>query len=334
MSILFIIGIVTVILAILDIIWTILWVEGGAGFITKTICKVTWWGVSRLAHGNRKALRLIGPALLTLTLFNWIFLLWVGWTLVFLSHSGAIVDTVNQTPIIWQNVVYYTGYTLFTLGLGDYAPGSPLWQILTALASGTGMLFFTLGASYIISVVGAVLDKRSFSSSINEIGGRSETIVIDAWNGTNTSRLDLLLLNLSDHLSVLSMKQTAYPLLNYFHTTHKEKAIAIALPIIDDALSLIVYGMGEETHPNPVLVKKFRKGIGNHLDTLQETYVTPAETPLSLPNIQALKEAGLPVAASDVFERRMTAPTVVKRRRQLLGLLHEDNWQENDLHVE
>lgn len=329
MPILFFLGIVIVVLAIIDIIWTILWVEGGAGFITKALSSSLWRVMSTFAHGNRKALRLAGPTMLTLTLLNWIFLLGLGWALVFSGSTNAITDTVNQTPIVWQNIVYYTGYTIFTLGLGDYSPASPFWQIMTAIASGTGMLFFTLGASYIISVVGAVLNKRSFSSSVIEIGTSSEEIVKDAWNGNDFSNMNLLLMDMSDQLSVLSMKQKAYPLLNYFHTTNKKEAIAIALPIIDDALSIIVYGMEAGTQPNPILIKKFRNCISNHLETLEATYIKSADEPLALPKLDQLKKDGLPVVKTDVFESQMAGLT--ERRKKLFGLLKEDNWQEKDL---
>ena len=147
------IGLLIVLSTIIDIVWTTLWVEGGAGFITDKLCKVTWFVMTKITGKNRKVLRLAGPLLLISTLLMWVVLLWFGWFLVFSASPQAIMNSANPQAISWQNVIYYSGYTLFTLGLGDYSPGGPYWQLLTAIASGTGMLFFTFGASYIISMV-------------------------------------------------------------------------------------------------------------------------------------------------------------------------------------
>lgn len=267
MKILFVLGLLVVLLTIIDIIWTTLWVDGGAGFITNKICTLLWILMTRMNRGNDGILKFSGPIILITTLVNWIILLWIGWTLIFSGSFESITNTVNNNPIEWKNFIYYSGYSIFTLGSGDYAPTSPLWQILTTIASGTGMLFFTLGASYIISVIGAVGDKRSFASSVLGIGSSPEEIVIESWNGNDVSSIDLLLMNLSDNLSKLSVKHKAYPLLHYYHTNKKQQASAIAIPIIDDALSIMEFAIEKGAKPNLILLKKFRSCIDDYLDT-------------------------------------------------------------------
>ncbi|GEK91068.1 potassium channel family protein [Alkalibacterium kapii] len=324
-----VIGLAIVILTIVDIVWTTLWVEGGAGFITDNLSKGTWFVMTKISGNNRKILRLTGPLLLIGTLFMWVVLLWFGWFLVFSASPQAIMNTSNPQAISWHNVMYYSGYTLFTLGLGDYSPGGPYWQLLTALASGTGMLFFTFGASYIISIVGAVVDKRSFSSSISEIGKSSEEIIKAAWNGKDFSDIDLLLMNLSDNLSKVAVKHKAYPLLHYYHTSDKEKTMSLTVPTIDDALSILAYGIEDRAKPNGILLKKFRNGVKDYLDVLEETYMTKANDPLKLPDLTKLRKAGYPVVADDVFEKNMKGHE--ERRQQLLGFVLKDNWKEEDI---
>jgi hypothetical protein len=329
MNILFVLGLLIVLVTIIDIVWTTLWVDGGAGVITNKTCTLLWILMVKMNRGNDGILKFSGPIILIAILVNWIILLWIGWTLIFSGSFESITNTVNNNPIEWKNFIYYSGYSIFTLGSGDYAPTSPLWQILTTIASGTGTLFFTLGASYIISIVGAVADKRSFASSILGIGSSPEEIVIESRNGKNVSSIDLLLMNLSDNLSALSVKHKAYPLLHYYHTNKKQQASAIALPIIDDALSIMEFGLEKEAKPNPILLKKFRNCIDDYLNTLQKTYINASEKPLMLPDLSMLRRANIPVVEDKIFELNMIE--IEDRRKKLLGLLTKDNWDEDDL---
>ena len=323
------IGLFIVLSTIIDIVWTTLWVEGGAGFITDKLCKVTWFVMTKITGKNRKVLRLAGPLLLISTLLMWVVLLWFGWFLVFSASPQAIMNSANPQAISWQNVIYYSGYTLFTLGLGDYSPGGPYWQLLTAIASGTGMLFFTFGASYIISIVGAVIDKRSFSSSISEIGKSSEEIVGAAWNGKDFSNIDLLLMNLSDNLSKVAIKHKAYPLLHYYHTSDKKKTMSLTIPTLDDALSILAYGTEEKAKPNPILLKKFRNCVKDYLDVLEETYMTKADKALALPDLTGLRKKGYPLVSDADFSKKMQHQK--ERRQQLLGFVLKDNWTAEDI---
>ena len=302
MNVLFVIGIIVVILTILDMFWTTLWVDGGAGFITNKISNVIWIIMSKMTRGSKNILNLAGPLILTLTLLNWIILLWLGWTLTFSSNFNSIVNTANNNPIIWQDFTYYAGSAIYTLGNGDYAPASPLWQVLTNLASASGMLFITLGASYITSIVGAVMDKRSFASSVFAIGNNPQEILLQAWNGKDFSNMDLLLINLSDNLSPLSIKHKAYPLLHFYHASNKNEALGLAIPIIDNALLIIEYGIEKEAKPNPILLRNFRNCVESYLNSLEKTHINPSDKPLDLPDLNILRKEKLPVLEDNIFK--------------------------------
>lgn len=161
-------GISLVALAIIDFIWTTLWVDGGAGPLTNRLSSAYWTLHKTISNGRPKLLSLGGPFVLILTLSMWIFLLWTGWTLIFASTSD-IVDTKDGGPMSWIENAYYAGYLIFTLGNGEFAPDDGIWQIIAILATGTGMLFITFGVTYLLQVLSAVTDKRSLASSISGI---------------------------------------------------------------------------------------------------------------------------------------------------------------------
>lgn len=325
MKFLFLFGTLTVLAIILDIIWTTLWIDGGAGFITHRLSNMVWKMISKIPFGKE----LSGPITLMSVLLTWIALLWLGWTLVFASHPYSISSTLNDQPILWENFIYYAGYTIFTLGSGDYAPTSPFWQILTNLASGTGTLFLALGTSYILTIVGAVVDKRTFARGFFSMGASSDEILIDSWNGENFSEIDSSLASLAGELSGLAVRHKAYPLLHYYHTKERTEASALAIPIFDNLLSVLEYGIEEKAKPNPIVLKKARNAVEDYLATLEDAYITIPEEPLILPDLERLAKEKLPVIENEAFEMKMAV--VKNRRRKLHGLLAEDMWKEEDL---
>lgn len=127
--VIFLFGIIIVVSTIVDILWTTLWVDRGAGPITNALSNIIWSLFSKVKKVNKNSLKLSGPVILAATLFEWVVLLWAGWAIVFYSHltTESILNTVNKAPVVWQNYIYYSGYTLFTLGSGDYAPATPFW---------------------------------------------------------------------------------------------------------------------------------------------------------------------------------------------------------------
>lgn len=118
-----------------------------------------------------------GPLIFSLSLLVRIGLLWSGWTLIFASDERALVDTLNRGPITWFDRPYFTGYAMFTLGNGDFVPRDGVSQLATILATGNEMLFITLSVTYLLSVLDAVTQERSFATGISGLGVQSTEIV-------------------------------------------------------------------------------------------------------------------------------------------------------------
>ncbi len=142
--------------AVVVLLWTTLWIEGGAGPLTSRLLSGTWRTLRRFGNRNPLLLSLSGPLLFVLSLSAWIVLLWGGWALVFAGAETVLIDTLNRGTVSWSDRIYFAGYTLFTLGIGDFAPRTGIWQIVTVLATGSGLLFVTLSVTYTLSVLEAV----------------------------------------------------------------------------------------------------------------------------------------------------------------------------------
>lgn len=197
-------GVLFLAVVIVDLLWTTLWIEGGAGPLTARLMAWTWKVMRRIGSRNSRLLTLSGPVILVLSFGVWIVLLWTGWTLLFASAENSLMDTVNARHISWSELVYYTGYTIFTLGNGDLIPRSGLWQIVTTLASASGMLFITLSVTYILSVLGAVTQKRAFANNVSGLGTQSTEILRASWDGEAFQGLEIPLNTITSQLNTLT----------------------------------------------------------------------------------------------------------------------------------
>ena len=310
---------------IIDLLWTTLWVDGGSGPISGRLSTVLWAGLRRLGGRRSRTLSLAGPIILTATLFVWVALIWGGWALLFAGDAGSLVNARADEPVTWAGRIYFVAFSMFTMGNGDLYPAGGFWQIVTSLTTASGMLFVTMGVSYILSILGAVATKRSFASSVTGLGGRGEEVIAAGWDGKTLHALDLPLSALGSRLSLLVEQHKAYPVLHYYHSQESEDASAVAVAILDETLTLIHAGVPDDAQPDPILIKSARSSVESYLETLNSAFITPAAEAPPRPDLSRLRAAGIPTIPEDAFTARLAA--LDARRRKLLGMIRADAWE-------
>ncbi|SIR81348.1 Ion channel [Natronorubrum thiooxidans] len=319
------VGTVVLVAVVVDILWTTLWVDGGSGPLSARLTTWTWRGLRAMSGDRSKALSIAGPLILALTLAMWIALLWLGWTFLFAGSEIALISTQTGRPADWAGRFYYVAYTMFTSGNGDYTPTTSTWEIASSFTTATGMAFVTLGVSYVLTVLGAVSEKRSFASGVTGLGERSEAFVRAGWNGDEEFRgLDLPLESLSTQLSLLADQHKAYPILHYYHSEQASRASAMAVPIFDEALTIFRHGVADDVQPNPTLVENARSSVDSYLDTLETAFIDPADEVPPRPALDRLQDDNIPTARDDVFDDAVA--DLSARRRKLLGIARADAW--------
>ena len=133
-------GALLILFDLIDVIQSTLSVRGG-GFLSSRLGGALWGVFARL-HRRRPAhhvLAYAGPTLLVVTLSFWTALIWLGWTLVFLSDPDSVVSASSEKPGDIAAQFYFVGYSLITLGIGDYRPQGAFWQLATILATFAGL---------------------------------------------------------------------------------------------------------------------------------------------------------------------------------------------------
>ena len=185
--------------------------------MTSVVCRSLWAVVLRLPRpllGSARALA--GSTLLLVVIFMWVALLWTGWLMIFSSDAGAVVHGQTGQPADFGSRIYFTGFTLFTLGVGDYVPQGVIWKFCTAAASFSGLFLITLAITYLLSVLGAVTQKRQLAAMLHDLGDSPLEIVRQSWDGESfrdlVQRLDT---NIWPLLHLHTQRHHTYPIIHY-----------------------------------------------------------------------------------------------------------------------
>jgi hypothetical protein len=323
-ALLFLVGALLLVAAILDALWTVLWVDGGAGPIAGRFTSWLWRGLSASSDPRGRLLSLSGPIILSLTVLLWVLMMVAGWTLIFGSDPTSISAPEDGATPGWAGRVFYVAYSMFTMGNGDYVPRVGAWQVTTAVTTGTGMVLLTLIISYVLPVLSGVVQKRAFARSVHGLGETPERILESAWDGQDYRGLDLPLNALSAQLTVLSEQHKAYPLLHYYHAATAATATPAAVAVLDDALTLLCHGVPAGRRPSPAVLRSVRQSVGGYLETLASARIDPADEDPPPPDLDRLRTAGLPTLPDGAFRGGLA--DLRDRRRLLLGMVRQDGW--------
>lgn len=318
-------GAVLIVAATVDSLWTTLWTDGGAGPLAGRVSGLLWALLLGLpGREPHPARRFAGPVLLLAAIGVWVAVLVGGWWLVFLSADGAVVAATTRAPADVLDRLYYVGFGLFTLGVGDYVPSGHGWQLATVMMTGQGLFLVTLSITYLVEVLSAVVDKRAFANAVAAMGSSPEEIVVTAWGGDGFPALAQQLVQLTTALGRLSEQHLAYPVLHHYHTPDPQKAGTLAVAVLDEALTLLAAGVAPAARPAPVALVPARRTVATFLGTVPLALPDESSEPPPPADLDVLRRAGLPTVDDDAFAADL-AP-LAERRRRLRALVVDDAW--------
>jgi hypothetical protein len=316
-------GTVLVLVAIADAVQTTLSAGSGGGPLTARLGRVSWRGLLRLGGGQSSRLLGYGGMLvLLLTVAVWVLLLWAGWALIFLASPGAIVDATTGAAASVPATIYYAGFVVFTLGVGDFVSTSGAWQVLTAVASFIGLFLITLSITYLVSVVSAGVTSRQFAESVSILGRNGPEIVLAHWTGGQiSSQFASQVQTLSTQLLKITQQHLAYPILHYFHSTDPASSAPRAVASLDDALVLLDCAVHPDVAPGSDVLGPGLRALERYAQRVHATGGRHAGT-APLPALQPLRDAGVPVRPQSEYEAAVTQHR--SRREQLSKVVASD----------
>lgn len=308
----------------MDLLWTTLWVDGGAGPITRAVGQSLWSAFRSLRSARHTLLSAAGPTILVSTVFTWIALLWAGWTMIFSADADAVISSTSEVPADLASRIYFIGYSIFTLGNGDFKPSGTGWQVLTGVAAGTGLLLVTLAITYLLSVVSAVVSARSFAVQVMGLSPSAEEVVISSWDGKLLCGLHWPLQSANSALSSLSQQYLAYPVLRYFHSSKPSSSDVVAFRRLEEIALIAGSGVPKSCGPDPILLNSIQSALNSLLTSLPSRFQRAPDAEPESPDLQTVHQAGIPAVATKAFDRAREHRR--DYRRAFAALANEHGW--------
>jgi len=304
-----------------------------ARFITQHLLKWIWKLFFWLAKGkgSSKILNFAGLVTLAAFLLVWIAIFWVGNALIFISQPHSIVVSSTGLPASPLEKVYFVGYVLSTMGLGDFKPSGAGWMIYTSVISFSGFIIISTVVSYLISVFSAEIEKRKVSGFIHSIGTTPESMLLMGWDGKDFTRLSKHFADLTKFVLELTQRHTAYPILHNFHSNVVSKSFSINLAVLDEALTILLVYKPEDILPAAQDVYPLRYAITEYLVTLKDAFIQPSKHTPECLRITQLQQHHIPLKDNSEAIQQSLAQ-LQYRRKVLLGLIENDGWHWDVIH--
>lgn len=307
-----------------DLLWTTLSLRG-AGPVSSILMRLVWESFRLCSRGPlRKAMAAAGVATLVVTLVSWVVLAWLGWLLIFSSDPGSIVASSTKAPADAAERVYFVGFVLSTLGVGDYVPDRPVWQVVTPVAAVHGLMVMTIAITYLVGALSAGVTVRQLAAHVDAIGSSPQSMLLTGWNGRDFGSLASHLTSITPTLLQASQMYLAYPVLHYFYSEKADAAPSVAIARLEEALSLLEHGLEPRHEPDRSLLRPPRRAIDAFLDKVGHRYANN-EPPPAAPSLQPLRDGGLATVDQARFDRVLE--TRAAPRRILHAMVRDNGWE-------
>lgn len=329
-------GVILVTIIVTDLAYTT-FSSNGAGYFTNLITKATWNISLKIAgnDGSKKFLEQVGIVTIGLIIVFWFLLIWLGSTLIFCAYDASIVHAETGKAADTAEKFYYSGYTLSTLGVGDYVANKDIWRILTVVLSLSGFMLITTAISYMLPVLSADVEKKNISSYINTMGSSPQNILINHWKGDRFQALEEHFLRLTGRIIKHNQQLLAYPVLYCFHSSEVHKSSSVNIGKIDEVLTILLVSIPEEYQPQERIISSLREAITYYLITQKNHFVNIVEDNLQeaiLPDLDDLKANGIPVIKDEGLIKEKYSK-LLKRRGYLGYILRNGGYEFKDIYT-
>jgi len=241
------VGIAIILIILLDIFLTVLYPRSGKNTPSLLLSKGIWELFRRLGRlpvsNSPNLLSYCGPTLLIVVIVFWVCSLAVGFALLLWPALGqGIQASQGDTPTDFATALYYSGFTLTTLGVGDLVPKSGIWRVVTVLEAGIGFSIITATITYLLSVYSALNRRNTFALSLYHRSGHHADAVELLLGLRGYGQFELATQEITDitrDLLFLLESHHAYPVLHYFRFREARYSMAQMALISLDLATLI-----------------------------------------------------------------------------------------------
>lgn len=312
-----------------DILKTTLSMQG-SGWLTSKFSHFFWNVMLVLAgkDGKSKFLAKAGFYLLIKIILIWVGLLVLSLFLLLLADGDSVVNSA-KIPGSALEKLYYSGFIISTLGIGDFTPSNNLWRVITDIYSFTGLILITMSVTYFIPVLSAVIKQRKLGINLSSLGDSVEKIILNAWKGSDYTFFKLQLLNFSDALLEHNQNHRAYPVIHYFHNSDKEHSIVLQVARLNEVIFVMENFLKPEYSIPEQELSSIRTALYNYIKVIAD--VSNIKVNKESPKLLSLKLLAEKEMLKDNWENIDLKKEIQQNRATFLTLIERDGWKWNDI---
>lgn len=307
-----------------DVAWTTLTLDGG-GPVARRLTSVMG-KLQRSPHMLHSPLRTkFGASVIIANVFCWVALLWLGWWLVYMSDPNSVVASKNEVPANAVDRIYFVGFLLTTLGTGDFVANGSGWRVLAAVAAATGLVMITLSLTYFIPVLSAAIQQRKTSVFLAALGSSPQEILLQGWDGQGFPSLLSRFDDMSQDLMEVSRQHAAYPVLNHFLAHEHRASLALNAARLAEAHLLLRLAVQPSVRPSAERLRPLGVALCDYFNALDEPHSVEDQNTPPVPDLEPLREAGIPTVPPDEFARAIAS--LACERRLARDCVRRDGWE-------
>ena len=212
--------------------------------LTRLVYRSLWepWKTVARAIGKPKQretfLSFFGPLSLLILFAVWAAAIVCGFALLYYS-----VSTRDVTHPSFSTCLYFSGTTMFTLGLGDVVPHVGIERALVVIECGLGLGFLALILSY-LPVIYQAFSRREVNIVLLDARAGSPPTAAELLRrhagAAHGPELERLLRDWERAAAEILESHVSYPAVSYFRSQHTNESWLAALAAILDACSLLM----------------------------------------------------------------------------------------------
>ena len=295
--------------------------------MTNVVSRMVWAAFFAAAgrRGRAKRLEYAGQCVLLAILLTWVLCLWMSLFLMLASAAGSVVDDSSGAAADLWETFYYAGFTLSTLGVGDYSAAGNGWRVLTSAAAFCGLIFITAAITYFVPVLSAVSLQNQLSLLISSMGRTPQEILINSWNGEDFSSFYDNASDIRQMLVEHTLNHHSYPVIRCFHNSDASKNVIPAIATLGEVLWLLD-SVATDIPQDGLKRRMLESALDDHLEMQHSSRLAQGITdsqrgPVDLAPLVA---AGIALADDQAASNR--------RRAALGRLLDADGWRWEDVY--
>jgi|GEM_PF-1885231 len=301
----------------------------GAGPLTRLWTRGVWrvlLGVHRWKpiHG---VLSFAGALMLPAGILLWYLLLAGSCFILFWLNPGSVVNGSTGAVVGEASRIFYFVNTMLTgLGFGDLIPAGMPWTWFGIFSTLISTMLITVTLSYVLAVLSAAIERRKLARSLYGLGEDPAEVVENAFPEAGGVSMDSYFVTKSEEILEQALKQKAYPILKFLHSSHRRDSPCGALLMLSDAFFLVGHLPDSRRKPAPGVQRLVTTAIRHYVEGAARPVCEP---PPEMVSHQELERAvdRLGIQRGKDFEQALNIYR--DHRRHMLGLCREDGWEWN-----